>query len=77
MTQTQTVRVPITSDVWVSTVTQLTVTGTQLATQYSFAPDQADTVTSVLTITNTPVSTSESNFPEYCVYRRLEESFNA
>lgn len=55
VTQTQTIRVPVTSDVWVSTVTQQTVTATQLTTLWSFAPTHPDTVTSVITITNTPV----------------------
>lgn len=56
VTSTQTVRVPVTSDVWVSTVTQSTVTGTQLSTLWSFTPVSPVTVTSVMTITNTPVS---------------------
>ncbi|XP_050693854.1 uncharacterized protein LOC126984274 isoform X3 [Eriocheir sinensis] len=56
VTTTQTVRVPVTSDVWVSTVTQYTVTATQLTTHWGFNPTRPDTVTSVITITNTPVS---------------------
>lgn len=53
-----TIRVPVTSDVWVSTVTEHTVRVTHLSTDYSASPDYAHTVTSVITVTNTPVSTA-------------------
>ncbi|KAG0715781.1 hypothetical protein GWK47_011211 [Chionoecetes opilio] len=56
VTVTQTIRVPVTSDVWVSTVTQHTVTVTHLATDYSYVPAHPDTVTSVIAVTATPES---------------------
>ena len=55
-TVTQSIRVPSTSDVWVSTVVPYTVVVTHLATDYTYAPAHPDTVTSVVVVTKTPVS---------------------
>lgn len=57
VTVTQTVRIPTTSDVWVSSVVHHTVPATHLVTQYSYVPIDSSTVTSVIVVTSTPVST--------------------
>ncbi|XP_045136072.1 uncharacterized protein LOC123519017 [Portunus trituberculatus] len=56
VTETQTIRVPVTSDIWVSTATPYTVRVTSLATDYTFVPANAETVTAVVAVTNTPIS---------------------
>ncbi|XP_045134980.1 uncharacterized protein LOC123518306 [Portunus trituberculatus] len=56
VTVTQTIRIPVTSDIWVSTATPYTVRVTSLATDYTYVPDHAETVTAVVAVTNTPVS---------------------
>ena len=55
-TVTQSIRIPSTSDVWVSTVVPYTVVVTHLATDYTYAQAEPGTVTSVVVVTNTPVS---------------------
>ncbi|XP_045126355.1 uncharacterized protein LOC123513316 [Portunus trituberculatus] len=55
-TVTQTIRVPVTSDVWVSSVTYHPVPATHLVTEYSYIPIDSTTVTSVIVVTSTPVS---------------------
>ncbi|XP_063879241.1 uncharacterized protein LOC135110641 isoform X2 [Scylla paramamosain] len=56
VTVTQTIRVPVTSDVWVSTATPYTVRVTSLATDYTYVADDAETVTAIVAVTNTPIS---------------------
>ncbi|KAK8394342.1 hypothetical protein O3P69_006507 [Scylla paramamosain] len=55
-TVTQVIRVPVTSDVWVSSVIIHPVTATHLVTEYSYVPIDSTTVTSVIIVTSTPVS---------------------
>ncbi|KAF2367370.1 hypothetical protein FHG87_001885, partial [Trinorchestia longiramus] len=56
VTKTHTLRVPATSDVWITSVTMVKVPVTQLTTQRNFVRGVADTVTSFVRITSTPVS---------------------
>ncbi|XP_063879242.1 uncharacterized protein LOC135110642 [Scylla paramamosain] len=56
VTVTQTIRIPVTSDIWVSTAIPYTVRVTSLATDYTYVPDDAETVTAVVAVTNTPIS---------------------
>ncbi|XP_018023404.1 uncharacterized protein LOC108679317 [Hyalella azteca] len=56
VTKTHTLRVPSTSDVWVTSVTMVKIPVTQLATQRTFVRAAPDTVTSLVRITSTPVS---------------------
>ncbi|XP_018023405.1 uncharacterized protein LOC108679318 [Hyalella azteca] len=66
VTKTHTLRVPVTSDVWVTSVTQVIVPVTQYSTERRYVPGVAGTVTSVIRITKTPVSVvtrTEEIFP--------------
>ncbi|XP_063859226.1 uncharacterized protein LOC135100317 [Scylla paramamosain] len=56
ITATETIRIPVTSDVWVSTVVNHPVPVTHLVTEYSYVPIDAYTKTSVVIVTSTPIS---------------------
>ncbi|XP_050693858.1 uncharacterized protein LOC126984277 [Eriocheir sinensis] len=56
ITGTQTIRVPVTSDVWVSDIVTSPVYATQLVTEYSWVPVDSVTRTTLMTVTTTPVS---------------------
>ncbi|KAK4300740.1 hypothetical protein Pmani_027077 [Petrolisthes manimaculis] len=56
VTDTHTLRASTTSDVWVTEVTSLVVTGTQYSTTWDFVPTQPRTYTSIVRITSTPVT---------------------
>ena len=55
VTKTHVLRVPSTSDVWVTDMTMVNVPVTQYTTRRSYVPEPANTVTSFVRVTKTPV----------------------
>ena len=55
VTKTHTLRVPSTSDVWVTDVTMVKVPVSVVTTQRSYRPDAPDTVTSFVRVTQTSI----------------------
>merc|ERR1719290_988916 len=55
-TKTHRLRVPVTSDIWVTDATQIDAYVTVYETERRYIPERADTVTSYIAVTATPVA---------------------
>ena len=65
VTKTHTLRVPSTSDVWVTDVTMVKVPVSVVTTQRSYRPDAPDTVTSFVRVTQTSIDVATRTVEAY------------